>query len=310
MRTLALTVLLTACGPVTVDITGATNPPATTTPGSSSTTTPKVSVTVDTFDHETAAVDVLFLLDNSASMADQAQGIVNAVSDMYTAVDGAGLDHRVGVVSTDGAGELSADMAGNLWIDAGATDGATRFGEMMTITLQANGDEVGLRTVEAALVDLAKTANAGFRRTDAQLSIAVISDEEDGSAGTPDDYADTFDALGTYDGDVTFSVIGASFALRYIDVQTELGGVFSDIANEDYQGFVEDMTDAWWSSEVYTLSATPDIATLEVYTVDGKSLVPLDASLWVYNADQNTVRFTAAAGVADGTEIEVHYTAL
>ncbi len=153
------------------------------------------------------AVDLLFVIDNSGSMADEQANLIASVPGFIDGISdrlGVSTDYHVGVVSTDEAsfngdgcqelgalvtktgGDLSSDAECGPYIDGthfitprddleGAFSCAARLG------IDGNGLE---RPMDAMLTALHPSeglmaCNEGFLRDDALLVIVMITDEED-----------------------------------------------------------------------------------------------------------------------------------
>ena len=169
--------------------------------------------------------DILFVVDNSCSMADEQQNLARNFGFFLREIAGAG-DYRIGVVTTD-VMSLGGQREGSttsqfddgfpnrlLSVDAMACEdsgiplGCLRAGAGATavITSEAprdeqialfsanvlagscgDGRETGLEGMVRALSLLGPNeCNAGFLRADANLVVIIVSDEEDQAVGRPD----------------------------------------------------------------------------------------------------------------------------
>lgn len=153
-------------------------------------------------------VDVLFVIDNSGSMADQQQSLIASfggfVKGMQERLSGA-KSYHVGVVSTDdyggnnGCGQIgdlitqtsgpSSSKAvctpfagGGRFLTEAEADLATKFSCVAQIGVGGNDDERPARAFMNAL-DPKRNApgacNAGFSRQDSLLVLVIITDEDD-----------------------------------------------------------------------------------------------------------------------------------
>jgi len=161
------------------------------------------------------AVDLLFVIDNSGSMADEQANLIASVPGFIDGITdrlGVSTDYHVGVVSTD-EGRFNADgcqeigalvtrTGGDLSSEADCgpyIDGTTfmtprddlddAFGCAARLGIDGNGLERPMDAMLAALhpdSDL-MSCNDGFLRDDALLVIVLITDEEDAddSVGDP-----------------------------------------------------------------------------------------------------------------------------
>ena len=127
-----------------------------------------------------AQVDVLFVVDNTGSMAQEHEALADSFSALVTSLDAQGLSWQLGVITTDPAS--GGMLRGDPWIlTPASTDPAEVFAETVDVgtrgTVNAGLANVGLALSPAALED----ANRGFRRSEASLQVVVISDGDDAS---------------------------------------------------------------------------------------------------------------------------------
>ena len=158
---------------------------------------------------ECDSVDVLFVIDNSASMADQQSSLIASfdgfVTGMQQQLDGADSYH-IGVVTTDNynfnapncrdIGDLVTQTggfdssngichpfnSGGRYLDDTEPDLPGRFACMAQVGTQGADDERPMRAMLDALDpsnNAAGACNEGFSRPDSLLVIVVISDEDD-----------------------------------------------------------------------------------------------------------------------------------
>ena len=190
-------------------------------------------------------VDLLFVLDNSHSMATKQGAMIESfpvfMDDLYATLDSADSYH-VGVVTTDAyafnsaecqeLGALVSSTGGNYssMSVCGPYSGGTYMTEDEDLTASfACAAQVGIegaldeRPMEAMLEAIGPThvggCNAGFRRDDALLVLVIITDEEDdhtelfdepqGSPGDPEDwFAAVEDIVGAEENVVVLTICG------------------------------------------------------------------------------------------------------
>lgn len=162
---------------------------------------------------DSAQLDVLFVVDNSGSMEQEQQALVEAFPSFMQELGASGtlLDLRVGVISTDlGAGNYSLPSCEVTGGDGGKLQNAPRLAGCTAptdrwIETNAAGSNVPAGTPEQAFaciatlgtrgcgfeqplaavlraVDPSLNINPGFLREQATLAIVVLSDEDDCSA--------------------------------------------------------------------------------------------------------------------------------
>jgi hypothetical protein len=156
---------------------------------------------VDMFSQQaTAKVDVLWMIDNSGSMAPK-QAKVKADFQAFIqqlTTPGANqevVDYHIGVVTTDtydpsqsgklqNPGHLSKPWIGNYdtCLASASCDPVAEFQTMASVGTIGSGDEKGLLAAEMALTPpLVDMDNAGFMRPEASIAIIMVSDEDDSS---------------------------------------------------------------------------------------------------------------------------------
>jgi hypothetical protein len=235
-------------------------------------------------------VDILFAVDQSCSMDDDASRLGSAFGEFISALDSVTEGWQVGVVTKD-------DGCFNEGILTSTTaDYVGKFSRAVTV-----GE--GWDTWTEALLKLSNIAldkmgagqcNAGFLRPGALLHVIVVSDEPEQS-GT---------AWGTHLADMAAHV--SDPALVKVSAVADIydtcgdGGAAGYREAADYtSGLALDICSAAWATRVdelaaaslvglgeYVLSATPDMSTVEVY-VDGQLWTEADG--WEYDASLNAI---------------------
>ena len=130
----------------------------------------------------TNMVDILWVVDNSQSMADEQAKIADRFDDFITGINDAGVDWHIGVVSTDLDDD---DQAGLLLgepsvLTVDTPDYRELFGEMVQLGIGGSDMEKGIDAAYTALSQpRVSGVNDGFRRNGAMLMINYFSDEND-----------------------------------------------------------------------------------------------------------------------------------
>jgi hypothetical protein len=255
-------------------------------------------------------IDVLFVVDNSASMSNEQWELANHFGMFLEPFLGSGLDWHIGVVSTDLVDE---NQGGRLhpfdeyrWIDPATPEPELIFSKLVDVGTNGDAAESGLGTTYAALAEHGSGENAGFYREEASFHAVVVSDEDD---YTPDDYLslDDFESwlLGLKGGrvPVTFSSIvnpvgcpctgPESAGTRYIAATHAVGGTVWDLHDpEGWDTVLDDIANSLTNraSEFY-LSRRPVLDTLDIHIEDGTSIpVPLGEGV-EYDPERNSVVF-------------------
>ncbi|MEY3210847.1 MAG: hypothetical protein RIT28_1328 [Pseudomonadota bacterium] len=203
------------------------------------------------------------------------------------------------------------------------TEGAGEiFSEMVAQGTTGTGIEMGLDSALSALSEpLLSTTNAGFLRPEANLSLIVVSDEEDSSQYAVDHYFSYFAGL---KGDAAFrdhslfnlsAVVGseepefegdpscssddgvASFGSRYVDLAQRTNGLIESICDDDFSPIAQELglTLSGLVAE-YELSERPREDTLEVSLYSSASEEDFEKELvrdvdYIYVVERNSLRF-------------------
>lgn len=235
-------------------------------------------------------------------------------------------------------------MQGVQLITPETPDAAAHFAANVHVGNWGSGFEQGLEGAHMALFDrLDDGANEGFLRiadyagdsTNAVgLSIVFVSDEEDQSPWSVDDYLlDFLDLKSPYDdwslnafrneavvslsavvGDapdgceqtIGEDVYPAQPGLRYIDLAMRTGGIFDSICNEDFSPMVQELgLNISGLRGDFFLSRYPDELTLEVH-VDSE----VQTEGWIYDCDLNKIVFAPEYLPPSQSQIDVSYSVM
>lgn len=235
-------------------------------------------------------VDLLWVIDNTSSMADEQVALSETLGVFAETLSGLGLAWQVGVVTTDLTGIDAGRLQGDPWILTPAIeDPAAALLEAADVGLDGSPPESGLGAAWLALTDPLRSGdNRAFRREDAALHVIVLSDSDDDSAAVlGDDPAGAFveflageatrtglDArLSAVVGDVpngcTWDGGAALPGTAYSAVAEATGGVVASVCDGDLSGVVAALgaASASWP-DTFVLQATPTEDSVRV-SVDG-----------------------------------------
>lgn len=263
---------------------------------------------LDTFPVDDAPpVDVLFAVDQSGSMDDNASSLGDNFGAFVTAVEAATTGWQAGVVTYD-------DGCTNGGVLTASTPGfATTFRDAVTLGEDRDiaDDEALFQIVDRALAQSGPGGcNEGFLRDGALLHVIVVSDEperspEQASAWTWDWWVGAFQGYLADPADLRISGVidldgCGEGADNYAEAIAATGGEAASICAGDWSATVASLASATtaglWS---YPLSAEPLADTL-VVTVDGAATT----AQWTWDATANAVVF---ATKPDGEQVEVTY---
>jgi hypothetical protein len=290
---------------------------------------------VDAFQQRTiAASDILFVVDDSCSMSEEQEELASNFDAFIENFVGTNLDYHIGVVraalsSGNGPfspgnpadwGKLESASDGARWLGPDTDDIAAEFNDMANVGTTGGDCEMALQASFSALLTQSAPGgyNEGFYREDAQLTLVLISDENDhgneppppppfpdlGECGgiSPEEYSDWLLGLkGWNDQDkVSFTAIvggdngcsangnDADPAPAYMHVVDAVGGNFLSICDDDWSTFLTELgLEAAGLKRSFQLRRIPVESTL-VVTIDG---VEPDASTWSYDRQRNSIDF-------------------
>jgi hypothetical protein len=262
-------------------------------------------------------VDILWVVDNSCSMADEQASIAKEFPAFFEFFLGSSLDYHIGVTSTD---MDNADQSGKLeqaagvrWITPDTPNPEDVFVAMSELGTGGSGNEEGILAGYANF-ELQDEYNAGFLRDDSAIHIIVVSDESDVSPNSPitlKEYQDYLNNLRaepeqvTYNGIVSpakpaFPCDGASTpGDRYIDTINAVGGVFWSRCNDDWSAALELMgLETAGLKREYFLTQLPVPGTIKV-SVQTEGFTQLFTEYdpltglgdWTYSEPRNSVTF-------------------
>lgn len=288
-------------------------------------------------------LDVLLVVDNSESMAEEQPRLAAAIPALVAALRGAGIDARFAVTTTGLlAGPGGACPGGVL----GGEDGRffpvdrslPRVTGLTTPHVEdvlAQATQVGLchyleqpfeaarRALSPPLADAADDArtaepldgNAGFLRPSASLAVVVVSDEDDHSGADVANYAAFLTKLkgerqpgrvrvvAIAPGPQACATAGGASGLRDEQLVQLVGGEAYDVCQQDYAPPLVRLAQMVSEPQASFMLAQVPEVATLSVTVNGAP-----ASGWSYDAGANAIDFAAASLPAPGSRIEVRYT--
>jgi hypothetical protein len=211
------------------------------------------------------SVDLLFVVDNTASMAQEQDRLADQFGALSAQLASADVDWQVGVVTTDVGGVDAGWLQGSPYvITAGVEDALDKVASAVLVGTEGSGPEAGFAAATLAL-QLSGDAgpNHGFRRADASLHVVFVSDADDDSQDWfGEDPVAPFLSVLAAEADATglpvvaSAVVGdlpdgcstgktsAQPGFRYAEVAGESGGRFESICTSDFSGLLAAIGDA------------------------------------------------------------------
>lgn len=275
-------------------------------------------------------VDILWVIDDSGSMANQRQTLQGNFDRFLQELLALEVNFQMGVTSTNAAD--GGKLRGTTQIIKNTTpDPRGVFLANTTFPSSRTRWEQGLRMAQFAISSPNTDPggpNAGFLRPNAALAIIVVSDEDDSSFGEPSYYARAFrSAKGKGNENlVSFSTIAgttpsgcyppgeqqyygglAEPAFRYSAVSAKTGGVVGSICDASFETTLVKIAAALNTlRRVFPLSIAPNVDSIAV-TVNGAP-VPRDVvNGWQYRAETQSIVFLGNYVPPPGAEIRIEY---
>jgi hypothetical protein len=294
----------------------------------------------DTFvQQDGSKVDVLFVVDNTASMVEEQPRLVSALPAFANTALDKNVDLHVAVTTTginpesnDCPGGAQGGEAGRLFpVDGSSPRILTNQTPNLPAKLQNNAQvglcasvEQGFEAVRRALSDplvsgaddprtpMPNDGNAGFLRNEAALVVVFVGDEDDHSPDSVDTYVRFFQAKkGEFQPQrmtiyaiaptATACPTAGGTGTRYAEAATRTGGEVLSVCAPDYAPLLRTVANKAFSPQNrFPLSELPDAGTVAV-RINGTPVT----SGWTYDAPTNSVVF--APSPAAGAKVEISY---
>lgn len=288
---------------------------------------------VDSFTQDQAVVDVLFVVDNSGTLANERERLAAEFDRFIAVLLAAQVDFHVGVTSTDMS--LETGDQGRLrgtpaFIDRGTPNPEAVFAQAVRFPWTREvAHEQGLAAMAAALsAPRIEGENRGFLRDEAALAVIVVSDEDDQSIGPAESYVRFLAALkapGRASNISLSAVVGdrpdgcyppgeedvfgakAETGERYLELADQTGGLIQSICSADFGPFVDQLATTLAAlRRVFPLSAPPSPSTLRV-RVDGVLIPQSTTNGWSLRSDGRSIELSPNRTPRPGAEIRIEY---
>lgn len=260
------------------------------------------------------AVDILWVIDDSGSMADNQDALARNFNNFITQFLEKKVDFKMAITTTDSTSLRNGKMVGDSSKLTSASAIGNRaaftnnFSKWVKVGTSGSGIEQGLKTASSFL----DRYSASYLRPDAYLAIVFLSDEEDQSTKKVSEYITRYQSVKVNKGMVkAYSIVTQSqqraaqwetVGLRYNEVANATGGTSSDI-NEDFSVTLKDLGGSIVNlMDSFALAESPyeNKVTVLVNNIQVNSG-------WNFDVSSHSLKFNADAVPAQGAKIEVRY---
>jgi hypothetical protein len=283
--------------------------------------------------HDISSVDILFVVDDSNSMAEEQEALADGFNAFIDRVDEAAVDFHLAVINTSMDDAQAGQMLGSPAYLTEDDDYERLFRERVTVGTSGSDKEKGLQAALLALSpEMLAGPHRGFLRDEAQLLTVFVSDEDDCTDyGALDGHAAEdcyYEADQLTDSDALLSRLGAvkqapsllSTAgilglensscddaypgARYLDVVRGSGGLTGDICRSDWSDMLFELgLNTVGEQFRFALTEVAKAETLRVYVDDGAA----DPDDWYYEGEGNLVVFEDDAIPPRGSTVRAEY---
>lgn len=275
-------------------------------------------VNVDAFRQGEGEVpaDILWVVDDSASMREEQETVLAYVDRFVDALALSGLDYRIGVTTTD-----TTDAPGRLVGEVLSPDTpsiATALFDQMAVGTSGDRTEAPLEAARAVATGDDEAGRA-LRREDARFDVIVLTDEDDHSPDPVTTYLGELEAREGADGYRVSAIAGglpegcaspvaqAEGAPRLYDASLATGGIFGSICETDFADILTSLgLRAAGMEDHFYLADIPEVSSIEV-RVDDVWIHQRPTDGWVYDPGENAIVFDGYAIPRPGQTIEVRY---
>lgn len=263
-------------------------------------------------------VDILWVIDDSATMTEEQDALVANFQDYADVLYETSVDYQIGIITTDAEDGLGMLVGDVLTPDTEDLDSA--FTEQADVGIAGNREEQHLEAIRLATSEPALSAgNSALFRADADLQIVLLTDEDDQSDDEVQVYLDQLSIFKTQTGfrvnliggplpsGCASSTSSAEAATRLLDAVEYTGGEFKSICENDFSAVMKSIAfTSVGMTDTFELTDMPDLDSLEV-KVDGVNLHQRPEDGWQYDAARNAVVFEGLAVPRPGQSVDIIY---
>ena len=294
-------------------------------------------------------VDVLFVVDNSGSMAEEQDNLARNFSDFIRGADEFQNDFQLGVVTTEAQGDQAGWLIGEPRIIRRSPNTEAQFQDHANVGTGSLQDEHGLEAAHKALTDPAifdtgvacqndgqcqapdrcyegfcGGRNRGFIRDDAALELIFLSDEEDQSESTVNFYVDFFKSIKGFRNEARLhahAIVGAddqgnASACQSNDGVADAGRRYVEVAQRT-NGTVASICSGDFGNDLRAIGNSAFGLQVQFFlsrpAAPGTVTVEVDgqarAQGWSFDVDTNSVIFEDGSEPQPGAHIRISYDA-
>lgn len=263
-------------------------------------------------------VDLLLVIDNAASMADDQASLASNLKAVLQYLKLRDLDFQLGVVTADPTAGATL-LTGSTHPDPVLTRQTPNLDAQFLAKVNVgSGGVAPPRCLEQAVAALTAPQNAGLLRTNGQLAVVCITDSTDHSPQPVTDYVDQLwsvkglnrKTLFTFSAIAGFSASCPGDQGRLADAVTLTHGIKQDLCAADWSKAFDAQRNVCCYQDRYFLSTLPVAAQSIEVSVDG---VPLPSTTdrgetaWRYDPVSNSVMFEALYQPTYGRTLTIRY---
>jgi hypothetical protein len=260
-------------------------------------------------------VDILWVIDNSASMYEERLQLTEHADSFISYLSAVPVNFQLGVVSTDMSTDAPGALVGNM-LSPDTADLVARFKDQIDTIQEGSRNEHGFEA--ARLGSDPDGINADFNRSISDLEVVFFTDEDDQSTLTALELLEALEFQ--RDGRVVANAIvgdppvgcasleaAADAGGKYIAAQELSEGLRESICALDYPAMLERIALRVLGLEsTFLLRAVPDPSQMTV-NVDGAIIQQRERHGWRYDPGLNAVIFDGYAIPQPGAEIFIRY---
>lgn len=258
-----------------------------------------------------AELDILWVLDDSASMTEEQEALLARVASFTTPLAASELPFRLALTTTAGDGGLLGSV-----VTPDDADMTAGFAAAIALAgVAGSREEQGF----SAAIEASNADHNDFARADADLEVVFYTDEDDHSGLDAAEAVAELEALRPGRKVVTSGVVGdpptgcasatgaADPGLAYIEAQGLTGGARESICTAEVDAMLERLANAVLGLRTeFFLSDLPLLDSMEV-RVDGATIPRRDTDGWRYDGGDNSIIFDGWAIPRPGAVIEAAY---